>query len=267
VADVNEQVPAGVDTSTPSIARVYDYLLGGKDNFSGDRAVAEQLREVAPDVEALANQNRAFLGRVVRYLAEQGIRQFIDIGTGLPTNNNVHQVAQAVAPDTKVVYVDNDPIVLAHARALLAENRNTVVVAGDLLRPEELLADPDLRATIDFDQPFAILLVGILYFFADADHPFDIVARLTAALPSGGYLALSHIVSDDSEDAITAAQEIYRSFLHRDGDARRTRAQVATFFDGLDMVEPGLVRVHDWRADATTGEPAAWMYGGVARKS
>jgi hypothetical protein len=266
VADVDEQVPAGVDTSTPSIARVYDYFLGGKDNFACDRAVAEQLRTIAPEVEAMARQNRAFLGRVVRFLAEQGIRQFVDIGTGLPTNDNVHQVAQSVAPEAKVVYVDNDPIVLAHARALLAENRNTVVVAGDLLRPDELLAQPDLRATIDFEQPVAILLVGILYFFADEDHPFDIVARLRDALPSGGYLALSHIVSDDSPDAITKAQEIYRSFLRRGGDARRTRAQVRTFFDGLDLVDPGLVYVRDWHADESTDPTHTWMVGGVAHK-
>lgn len=267
MADVDdEQVPAGVDTSTPSIARVYDYLLGGKDNFACDRTVADQLRSVAPEVEAMARQNRAFLGRVVRFLAEQGIRQFIDIGTGLPTNNNVHQVAQSVASDAKVVYVDNDPIVLAHARALLAENQNTVVVAGDLRRPEEILADENLLRTVDLDQPVAILLVGILYFFSDEDKPFDIVTRFRDALPSGGYLALSHIVSDDSPDAITAAQEIYRSFLRRGGDARRSKDQVRTFFDGLDLVDPGLVYVRDWRPDEPTDITNTWMMGGVAHK-
>jgi O-methyltransferase involved in polyketide biosynthesis len=254
---------SGVDTSTPSIARVYDYLLGGKDNFACDRAVAERLRSAVPEAATMATQNRAFLGRVVEFLAGQGIRQFLDIGTGLPTRNNVHQVAQRIAPDARVVYVDNDPTVLAHARALLAENANTTVVAGDLREPVDIVADPGLRRLIDLDQPVAVLLVGILYFLTDEERPFDVVTTLRDAMTPGSYLALSHVVSDEPGE-LSTAQEIYRGFVHSSGDARRSRAQVATFFAGLDLVEPGLVAVGDRRTDDPA--PATWMLGGVARK-
>jgi O-methyltransferase involved in polyketide biosynthesis len=268
VADSTARVPAGVDTSTPSIARVYDYFLGGKDNFACDRQVAEQLRTAVPEAATMAAQNRAFLGRVVQFLAERGIRQFIDIGTGLPTQNNVHQVAQAVASDARVVYVDNDPIVLAHARALLAENPNTIAVQGDLRRPADILANPRLRELIDLDQPVAFLLVGILYFLTDEDAPFDVVATLREAMSPGSYLAVSHVVSDDQPDAISIAQEIYRSFLRRAGDARRTRAQVESFFTGLELVDPGLVYVRDWHGDDTPDlSPVTWMVGGVGLRS
>jgi O-methyltransferase involved in polyketide biosynthesis len=268
VADAAAEVPAGVDTSTPSIARVYDYFLGGKDNFACDREVAEQLRTAVPEAATMAAQNRAFLGRVVKYLAEQGVRQFVDIGTGLPTQNNVHQVVQAIAPDARVVYVDNDPIVLAHARALLAENANTVAMAGDLRDPAAILADPRLRDVIDLSRPVAFLLVGILYFLPEDDKPFDIVRTLRSAMSPGSYLAISHVVSDDRPDEISRAQEIYRSFLRREGDARRTRAQVGTFFDGLDLVDPGLVYVRDWHGDDTPDlSPVTWMVGGVGRRS
>jgi O-methyltransferase involved in polyketide biosynthesis len=267
VADMATRVPAGVDTSRPSIARVYDYFLGGKDNFACDREVGEQVRAAVPEVATMAAQNRAFLGRVVRYLAEQGIRQFVDIGTGLPTQNNVHQVAQTIAPDARVVYVDNDPVVLAHARALLAENPNTIAVDGDLRRPADILADPRVRGLIDLDQPVAFLMVGILYFLTDAERPSDVVATLRDAMAPGSYLAISHVVSDDAPDALGAVQEIYRSFLRREGDARRTKAEVGTFFDGLELIDPGLVYVKDWHGDDTPDlSPVTWMVGGVARK-
>ena len=266
MADVDGRVPAGVDTSTPSIARVYDYLLGGKDNFACDREVADRLRAEVPEAPVMAAQNRAFLGRVVRFLADRGITQFVDIGAGLPTRHNVHQVAQSVNPDARVAYVDNDPIVLAHARALLAENQHTIAVDGDLRDPATILADPDLNKLIDLDRPVAFLLIGILYFFADADRPFDIVDQLKAAMPPGSYLAISHVVSDYDLAGITRAQEIYRGFLHRSGDARRTRAQVQTFFDGLDLVEPGLVCVRDWHDDRPDPSPLTWMVGGVGRR-
>lgn len=267
MADVDEQVPAGVDTSVPSIARVYDYLLGGKDNFACDRVIAEQLKAAVPGVATMAAQNRAFLGRVVRYLAQRGVDQFVDVGTGLPTQNNVHQVAQSVNRDARVVYVDNDPIVLAHARALLAENPHTIAVEGDLRSPKEILAGAELRSLIDLDRPVAFLLVGILYFMTDEDKPFEIVNELKSAMAPGSYLAISHVVSDDEPDALTAAQEIYRSFLQRGGDARRTRDQVRSFFDGLDMIEPGLVYVREWQGDNTRiPEPTTWMMGGVGHR-
>jgi O-methyltransferase involved in polyketide biosynthesis len=263
VADVDGQVPAGVDTSVPSIARIYDYLLGGKDNFACDREVGEQLKQAVPDVLTMAAQNRAFLGRVVTYLAKHGVDQFVDIGTGLPTQNNVHQVAQSVDPDARVVYVDNDPIVLAHARALLAENRNTIAIEGDLHNPKDILASPELRAMIDLDRPVAFLLVGILYFMTDEEQPFDIVNELKTAMSPGSYLAISHVVSDDAPGELTAAQEIYRAFLQRGGDARRTKDEVLRFFDGLDLIEPGLVYAKDWQNDNPMPEPPTWVLGGV----
>lgn len=260
-------VPGGIDTSAPSIARVYDYFLGGKDNFACDRAVAEQLRVAVPEAPVMAVQNRAFLGRVVRFLAERGVHQFVDIGTGLPTQDNVHQVAQSLVPDARVAYVDNDPIVLAHARALLAENPNTVAVRGDLRHPDTILTDPELAKLIDFDQPVAVLLIGILYFLTDRDRPFELVDRLKSTMAPGSYLALSHVVSDDDLAGITRAQEIYRSFLRGDGDARRTRAQVLGFLDGLDLIEPGLVPVRDWHTEHEPDpSPATWMIGGIGRK-
>ena len=265
----NDWAPPGIDTTSPSIARMYDYYLGGKDNFAVDRAAAGKLLAIAPEIAEISRQNRAFLGRVVRFLTEAGVRQFIDIGTGLPTQNNVHQVAQLYAPEARVVYVDNDPIVLAHARALLADNPQTAVIDADLLQPDTILDHPVIQQHIDFDRPVAFLLIAILHFFADDDRPYDIVARFRDALPSGGYLAISHVVSEVNPQAIDAAQEVYRSFLRRSGDARRTRADILRFFDDFELAGPGLVYVSDWRPDGTAptaDEKEAWIVGGVARK-
>jgi hypothetical protein len=269
VAVREERLPGDVDDQAPSVARIYDYFLGGKDNFACDRDIADQLVRVAPETPAMAKANRAFLGRTVRFIAEQGIRQFIDIGTGLPTRNNVHDVAQTVSPDTCVAYVDNDPIVLAHARALLADNPQTIVIDADLREPATLLADPDLRRLIDFDQPIAVILVGILYFLTDDDRPFDVLRTLREAMPRGSFLALSHVVTDDRRTELTQAQELYRNFVKRTGSGLRTREQVSAFLDGLTLVPPGLFDVQDWRPE--TGNPPdtaipRWMAGAVARK-
>jgi O-methyltransferase involved in polyketide biosynthesis len=266
VADWEQDVPAGVDTSTPNIARVYDYILGGKDNFECDRALAAQLRTVIPEISPMATQNRAFLGRVVRFLAEQGIDQFLDIGTGLPTQQNVHEVAQSVLPQARVVYVDNDPVVLVHARALLADNPNTIVVEGDLRRPAEFLADDNLRALIDFDRPIAVLLLGILYFLPEEDKPYELVAQLRDAMAPGSYLAISHVVSEDRPEAFSTASQIYGPAIGRPGDPTYTRESVRAYFDDMDMVEPGLVYVRDWRNEEPDS-PQTWMLGGVARKT
>ncbi|MQA09907.1 MAG: SAM-dependent methyltransferase [Pseudonocardiaceae bacterium] len=259
-----------IDESIPSIARIYDYLLGGKDNFTCDRELAARLLDEVPEARALALDNRAFLGRAVRFLAEQGIRQFIDIGTGLPTQQNVHEIVQEVAPESRVVYVDHDPIVLVHARALLADNPRTIVVDSDLRRPDELLANPEVRNLIDFNQPVGFIMVGILYFILNKERPFDVVARYRDAMPPGSYLALSHIVSDDNPEGYSQAQELYRGFLKRSGDARRSREEVCRFFDGFELVDPGLVYACDWRPGTGTpaGDegPSSWVLGGVARK-
>jgi hypothetical protein len=269
-ATVPERWLADIDRTTPSAARVYDYFLGGKDNFACDRQVADELVRIAPEMPAMAKANRAFLVRAVRFMAEQGITQFLDIGTGLPTQNNVHQIVQAIVPDARVAYVDNDPLVLVHARALLADNPQTIVVDADLRQPDSLLADPDLRRVIDFDQPLAVNLVGILYFLTEEDQPFDVVRRLRDAMAPGSYLALSHVVSDDRLIELTQATALYRTALNREGSGLRTREQVTSFFDGLDLVEPGLVHTQDWRPDADTplnADVPKWILGGVARKN
>ncbi|MFW6694666.1 SAM-dependent methyltransferase [Streptomyces sp. MAR4 CNX-425] len=258
----------------PHPARVYDYLLGGKDNYGPDREAAEQGMRANPHSLIPPRENRAFLRRAVHYLAaEAGIRQFLDIGTGLPTSPNVHEVAQAVAPDARVVYVDNDPIVLAHARALLTSSPEgrTRYVDADLRNAGAILDSPELRATLDLDQPVALLLVAILHFVGDDDDPAGIVARLLDALPSGSYLALSHLTGDYDPEAWAGVAAVYR----RSGVTMRVRSKprIEEFFDGLELVEPGVQCLPRWRpepvavgsADAVTDAQVS-VYGGVARK-
>lgn len=257
---------AVIGTSTPNPARIYDYLLGGKDNFPADREAAEEVLALAPEVRAVARENRAFLRRAVRYLAgEAGIRQFLDVGTGIPAQGNVHQVAQQVAPDARVVYVDNDPIVLLHARALLAGNHTTIIQA-DLREPAAILDHPELREVIDFDQPVAVLLLAILHFITDEEDPAGIVTRLRDAMAPGSYLALSHGTADFRPEATLKAAQVYdRATAPL---VLRSHAQIGRFFDGLELVPPGLVQVTAWRPDGEL--PDGWAtspaYGGIARK-
>jgi len=255
------------DTSVAHCARVYDYWLGGKDNFAADRAAAEQAIRDCPDIVPTARANRGFLARTVRFLAaEAGIRQFLDIGTGIPTENNTHDVAQAVAPGSRVVYVDNDPLVLVHARALLASHPDgaTAYEEADLRDPGRIL---DLAASLlDFRRPVAVLLLAILHHVDDEDDPHKIVATLMNAVPPGSYLALSHPASDiGSEAAAKMAQNLNKVMAEK--NTARDRATAARFFDGLEMVEPGLVRVSDWHPPAGSDArfPAA-IWAGVARK-
>jgi hypothetical protein len=252
-----------IDTGTPHPARMYDYFLGGKDNFPADRKAADMLLAVAPEARDLARQNRAFLQRAVRFLAgEAGIRQFIDIGTGIPTQGNVHEVAHALAPDARVVYVDNDPIVLTHSRALLA-GHNTTIVQGDLREPDAILDQPAVWQVIDFDQPVAILLVAILHFIKDEEGPDRIVARLRDAMAPGSYLVVSHGTGDFNPDATpTAARAYGRSASQL---SPRTHAEVLRYFDGLELLEPGLVPVSMWRPDGDIPETKG-VYGGVGRR-
>jgi hypothetical protein len=201
-----------INTSVPHPARIYDYWLGGKDNFEADRAAAEQVIAAVPEVRFTARDNRAFLGRAVRFLAKQGVRQFLDIGTGIPTQDNTHQVAQAAAPESRVVYVDNDPIVMAHAQALMtsASEGKTAYVQADLREPETILTHEDVLATLDFDEPAAVLFVAILMFIKDAEDPYALVRRITDAMPKGSYLVVSHVSSDLlSEAAIARTKQAY----------------------------------------------------------
>jgi S-adenosyl methyltransferase len=265
------QVAPNLHADRPHPARVYDYLLGGKDNFAPDRAAAEQGLRANPNSRIPPRENRAFLRRVVRYLAgEAGIRQFLDIGTGIPTSPNVHEVAQSVAPDARIVYVDNDPMVLAHARALLTSSPQgfTEYIDADIRDVETLLASPPLRSTIDLDRPVGLLLIAIMHFVGDDDDPYGIVNRLLAALPSGSYLALSHLTGDFDPAAWEGVAAVYR----RTGVTMqvRSRADIERFFTGLEMVEPGVQVLPAWRPEDDAGAPPTdaqvSVYGGLARK-
>jgi hypothetical protein len=257
------------DTSVANQARIYDYLLGGKDNYAADRAAVDAVLKVAPELGFTARANRAFLGRVVRYLtAEAGIRQFLDIGTGIPTAGNTHQVAQAVAPESRVVYVDYDPVVLAHARALLTSHKAgaTEYVDADLRDTLAILGNA--ARLLDFTEPVAVTLLMVLHVIPDSDDPHALVAKVMDALPSGSYLAVSHLGSDllDQE-----AKQGFENIVSRSAQQQyigRSRDEMLRFFEGTDLVEPGLVRVEEWRPDPVAGETgrsALWCALGKKR--
>ncbi len=259
--------PRDIDTTVPHIARIYNYWLGGKDNFAVDREAAERVMRATPAILPGVRANRAFLGRAVRHLATNaGIRQFLDIGTGIPSASNTHEVAQAAAPDSRVVYVDNDPIVLAHARALLTSvTGTTAYLDADVRDPATILAGA--AGTLDFGQPVAVMLIAIMHCVPDEDDPYGIVRVLMDAVPSGSYLVLSQPAKDmvpeksaEAEAALTQAMRQKVQF--------RTHAEVSRFFDGLELVEPGVVHLPEWRPDdpADPNGPVTAMWGGVGRK-
>lgn len=261
-----------IDTSVAHVARVYDYLLGGKANFAVDRRAAERAYAAWPGgldgVRADARAHRALLGRVVHYLVgEADIRQFLDIGTGIPKENNTHEVAQRVAPDSRIVYVDYDPIVLAHAHKLLRSTPEgaCAYIYGDLRDPETIVRKA--ADTLNFGRPTAIVLFGILHFFADAQLPYAIVARLVDALAPGGYLALSHLARDVDGDALTETFDRLNQQMS-ESVVLRTHDEVARFFDGLDLVDPGVVQLPQWRPDPGDTVPSRPlpMWCAVGRK-
>jgi S-adenosyl methyltransferase len=263
-----------INTSVPNPARIYDYLLGGKDNYPADREVAEQVIAIAPVTREVVRDNRAFLRRAVGFLTgEAGIRQFIDLGSGLPTHGNVHEIAQAIASDARVVYVDNDAMVVTHSRALLAGD-NTIAVQADLREPDGILGHPEVRKLIDFDRPVALLLLAILHFVPDDQDPWGIVARFRDALPPGSYLAVSHGTRDIPErhdmtpeqmaEMGTRVERLYQ--LPTTSVVNRPRAQVERFFDGFDLVDPGLVEIQRWRPDDQSSLLPGGFYGGVGRR-
>ena len=264
--------PVDLHTDQPHPARVYDYLLGGKDNFAADRAAAEAGLRANPNSRIPPRENRAFLGRAVRYLAgEAGISQFLDIGTGIPTSPNVHEIAQGIEPRARIVYVDNDPIVLAQARALLTtgpEGR-TAYIDADLRDIDAILGSADLQRTLDLSKPVGLLLIAVMHFIPDEDDPWALAARLLAALPSGSYLALSHLTGDFDPAAWAGVVAVYR----RSGVTMQVRRKpdVERFFAGLDPIDPGVVSLPQWHPDPSdVGRPpsdaAVSVYGGVARK-
>jgi hypothetical protein len=260
-----------IDTSRPHPARMYNYALGGKDHFAADRDMVDKAAAVTPAIRTMARENRAFLGRAVRYLAGQaGIRQFLDIGTGLPSAGNVHEVAQGEAPDARVVYADNDPLVLAHARALLTSSPEgrTAYIHADLRDPLAILNDPASRDVLNFTRPIALVLVAVLHFIPDEDKPGDIVATLLDALPPGSYLVASHGSPEHDQsgaDNVTGEyQDRGMTLRLRDSDEFARLA-----FVGLELVPPGVVPVSEWRPDGTSPRPTLAevnFYGAVARK-
>ena len=268
---MDNAVTPEVDTSRPHMARIYDYFLGGKNHFAADREVAEKILQSNPAIRVAARENRAFLGRAVRYLAEEaGIRQFLDIGTGLPTANNVHEVAQAVAPASHVVYVDNDPLVLVYARALLnsAPEGRTAYIHADLREPRKILDNPAIREVLDLSKPTALIMLATLHLIQDEDRPAEIIATLVDALPSGSYFAASHITMEHAGEAIAAGQRTMRD-SGISAQARDSGEFARLAFSGLELVSPGVVLVSEWRStdDGPRAAPEEVnCYGGLARK-
>jgi hypothetical protein len=260
-----------IDISRPHTARMYDYYLGGKNHFAADRELADKVLASMPSARTAARENRAFMGRAVQFLAaEAGVRQFLDIGTGLPTTNSVHEVAQAVTPSARVMYVDNDPLVLAHAAALLTSSPEgrTDYIQADLRDPESILAHPSVREVLDFGQPVALMLVAILHFILDEARPADIVATLLSPLPAGSYLVASHGTTEHDPVGPAAGQAAYRA-SGVTGRARNSDEFAQLAFSGLELVPPGVVLVSEWRPDGPGPRPSAAevsIYGGVARK-
>jgi SAM-dependent methyltransferase len=269
---VSEDQSPGFDPATPNVARIYDYYLGGKDNFAADREAARRVMEFVPEIAKMAQMSREFIRRTVQFLVAAGIRQFIDLGAGLPSQGNVHEIAQTVNPEARVVYVDNDPVVLAHAQALLADNERTTVIQGDLREPGQILSDPGLNRSIDLGQPVGILLYSVLHLLPDDDEVTRIVATLRDALRPGGYMAISHAVSDVSPETTRKVVSVYQEALKLKGprpDNTRTTEQVTRLFGDLELVDPGIVRLPEWRPvfPARPGGPESfWVVGGVGRK-
>ncbi|WP_280317801.1 SAM-dependent methyltransferase [Nocardia wallacei] len=236
-------------TGYPHSARIYDYFLGGKDNYEADREQAEQVEKVFPSAGLAARHNRGFMHRATRYLAREGIRQFLDIGTGIPTEPNLHQIAQQIEPEARIVYVDNDPIVLAHARALMTSSREgwTTYLHADVTQPEQILTAPEVRNTLRPSEPVAISLIALLHFVPDECKPHDIVTTLLDAVPPGSYLVISHATPDFDRERFDKIQDIYRG-----GGIPcqfRSHDEIARFFTGLDLMEPGVVPLPRWRPD------------------
>lgn len=263
-----------VDTTIAHEARVYDYWLGGKDNYPADRALGDVIAEHVPAIKTMARANRAFLSRAVRHLvSEAGITQFLDIGTGIPTAGNTHEVAQQLDPNARVVYVDKDPIVLAHARALMSstEQGSTRFIHADLHDPRSILDHPDLASTLDLDQPVAIMLVAIMMYFADSDRPQDVIAELLDAVPAGSYVVITHPTGDFAPEAmagVKAAAEASGISFHP-----RSNSETSELFTGTTLIEPGLVPVAAWRPElvdrpvAVAEADSAWYWAGIGRKS
>jgi hypothetical protein len=259
-------VPAGVDIEQPSVARVYDYYLGGSHNFAADRAFAAKVMAALPSIQSVIQENRGFLRRAVRFLVEAGVDQFVDLGSGIPTVGNVHEVAQALNPAVKVAYVDHDPVAIAHSRALLADTPGTTVVKADLRHGDSALADPALNRLIDLSRPVAVLIIAVLHFVPDIGEARTIVDRVRKQLTPGSYIALSHASAEGGSKAVKQTEEMYSSDVTE--MAMRSRAEIASLFGSMRLVEPGVVTLPMWRPELPEEIPPEAMvnypgYGGV----
>ncbi|MFF5570318.1 MULTISPECIES: SAM-dependent methyltransferase [Streptomyces] len=257
--------PRSIDISVPSVSRMYDYYLGGSHNFEVDREAARRAMEFMPGLPKVMQANRAFMRRAVRYAAGQGISQFLDVGSGIPTFGNVHEVAQAARPGARVVYVDHDPVAVAHSQAVLEGNDDAGVVAADLRKPQEILRSPEVERLIDLNQPVALLLVAILHFVEDEDDPYGAVAELREALAPGSLLVLTHASYEGiplPPERAGGAVDVYEDI--RNPLIMRSRDEIARFFEGYDMVEPGLVAMPRWRPDTTPEDEDPYAFSGFA---
>ena len=270
MSSLPDWVPPDIDTKRANVARVYDYWLGGSHNLLADQDLARAIAAVEPNMRAGVRANRAFLGRAVRFLAGAGVTQFLDIGSGMPTEGSVHEIAQQASPGARVVYADVDPVAVAHSRAILAGHPDAAIVHGDLLEPERILADETTRRLIDFGRPVGLLLVMVLHFVADGHEPWRIVARLRDALPPGSYLVLGHGTNESRPQIAQAAETVYNRSVTTDVHMR-SRAEILRFFDGFDLVDPGLVYIPLWRPDSPADVPSDpskfWGLVGVGRKA
>src|SRR5215472_9839727 len=273
--ETEQRVPPGVDPSRPSPARVYDYLLGGVNNFAADRDTAELMTSMAPELVDAAFANRGFHQRAAKWIAEQGVRQFIDIGSGLPTVGNTHEVVRRVAPDARVVYVDSDPMVLAYGKTLLGDDRNATVIQADVRDPDAVLGHADLRRLIDFSQPTGLLITAVLHFVSDEDDPPALISRYMAALAEGSYLALSHMTADQ-KPALAVETLVQVGLRAAGGGYLRSKAEVSKLFEGLQIVSPyagadrDLTWVGLWNCEdpeLADSEGSRWLYCGVAKKT
>jgi SAM-dependent methyltransferase len=268
----SEWVPQDVDVSVPSMARTYDFLLGGAHNFAVDRELAAHVQRVMPDARSAARVSRAFLGRVVRFMVGRGVRQFLDIGSGIPTVANVHEVAQGEDPACRVVYVDKDPIAVAHSELMLAGNDRAGVVRADMRDPDAVLGHPETRRLLDFDQPVGLLVLMMLHWLPDGDDPWRLMARYRDALAPGSHLAITHVTADQQDERLGEVTGLIRDSRSADQLTERPREQVLALFGDFELVEPGLVGCSAWRPTGPgdvsgTPEMNAVIYGGVARKA
>lgn len=267
MSDVSAWVPTDVDLRIPSAARAYDALLGGAHNFEADRAFARKAELVFPGVAAACQANRAFLRRVVQYLVRNGIRQFLDIGSGIPTVGNVHEITEAADPSCRVVYVDNEAVAVAHSELMLQHNDNATIIRADIRTPESILDAPETRRLLDFDQPVAVLMLALLHFLPDSDDPAGLIAHYRDALAPGSYLAISHGTADSRPEDMHALEKLYATSSNP--AVARTTQWITALFDGLELVDPGTTYVPEWRPDTHFDVPHPEHYiffGGLAHK-